>query len=190
MRGTSGRNELRRTRKLPLALGSVYGYLETGPVVLLTTSRQGRRNVMPMTWHTMMEFTPPLVGCVVSNRNHSFEALRKSGRCVLNIPTVKLIKTAVACGNVSGRSVDKFESLGLTALPARTTEAPLIAECPVNLECRVVDTRLVRAYNFFILEVVKAWRDAGVRHLKTFHHRGRGRFLIAGPTRVLASRAK
>jgi len=181
---------MRRRRKQPLALGSVYGYLETGPVVLVTTAWRGLRNVMPMTWHTMLEFTPPLVGCVVSERNHSFVELRRTGRCVLNIPTVRDIKATVACGNASGRTVDKFAATGLTPLPAKTTAAPLIAQCPVNLECRVVDTRLVRDYNFFILQVERAWRDVGIRHLKTFHHRGRGRFLVAGPTRVLATRAK
>jgi hypothetical protein len=47
--------------------------------------------------------------------------------------------------------------------------------------------RPVGTYPFFILEVVRPWRDAGTGYLKTFHHRGRGRFLIAGPMRVLAT---
>jgi len=56
-------------------------------VVLLTTAHRGRRSVMPMSWHTMMEFEPPLVGCVISNANFSFGLLRASRQCVLNIPT-------------------------------------------------------------------------------------------------------
>ena len=52
-------------RSLPLS--KIYGLLEPGPVVLLTTARAGRANIMPLSWHTMMEFEPPLVGCVVSD---------------------------------------------------------------------------------------------------------------------------
>jgi flavin reductase (DIM6/NTAB) family NADH-FMN oxidoreductase RutF len=55
-----------------LPLSKVYGLLEAGPVVMLTTSRGGRSNIMTLSWHTMMEFEPPLVGCVISDRNHSF----------------------------------------------------------------------------------------------------------------------
>jgi flavin reductase (DIM6/NTAB) family NADH-FMN oxidoreductase RutF len=144
---------------------------------------------MPMSWHTMMEFTPPLVGCIVSNRNYSFAALRITKECVINLPTEPLIKAAVACGNVSGRSLDKFQAFGLTPLPAQRVAPPLIAECPVNLECVVVDSALVTKYNFFILEVVQAWRDPKPKRLRTFHHLGRGRFMLAGRTRTLPSRA-
>lgn len=70
-----------------LSLSKVYGLLEPGPVVLLTTvSPDGRPNIMAMSWHTMLEFEPPLVGCVVSNRNHSFSLLQASNECVINIP--------------------------------------------------------------------------------------------------------
>jgi flavin reductase (DIM6/NTAB) family NADH-FMN oxidoreductase RutF len=75
-------------------------------------------------------------------------------------------------------------------VPAARIDAPLIAECPVNLECRVVDTRLVTQYNFFILEVIKAWIDPRRKRLRTFHHLGRGRFMIAGRTITLPSRMK
>jgi flavin reductase (DIM6/NTAB) family NADH-FMN oxidoreductase RutF len=145
---------------------------------------------MPMSWHTMMEFEPPLIGCIVSDRNYSFGLLTKSRECVLNIPTVAIIQEAVACGNCSGRTVDKFAAYGLTPVPALRVQAPLIAECPVNLECKVVDTRLVAKYSFFILQVVQAWRAPRPRDLRTFHHLGRGRFMIAGKIRVLPSRAK
>ena len=179
-----------RTTKRNLPLGSVYRLLEPGPVVLLTTARAGRANVMPMSWHTMMEFEPPLVGCVVSDRNYSFQALKRTKECVLNIPTATLIEAAVACGNTSGRTVDKFAAFGLTPLPARRVGPPLIAECPVNLECVVVDTRLVSKYCLFVLQVLKAWRDPRPARLQTFHHLGEGHFMIAGRRRTLASRAK
>lgn len=176
--------------KRSLPLGSVYRLIEPGPVVLLTTARKGRFNIMTMSWHTMLDFDPPLVGCVVSDRSYTFGLLKAAKECVINIPTVPLMAKAVACGNCSGRATDKFAAFELTPEPAQCVEAPLIAECPVNFECKVVDTRMASRYNLFVLEVVKAWRDARRARLKTFHHQGRGDFMIAGRTVTLPSRAK
>ena len=177
-----------RNRTLPLA--QVYRLLEPGPVVLLTTARKGRLNVMAMSWHTMLEFEPPLVGCVVSNRNYSFTTLRATKECVIAIPTVELAPKVVRCGNVSGRQIDKFDAFGLTSAPASHVEAPLVTECFANLECKVADTRLVNKYNFFVLEVVLAWLEPGRAEPRTIHHRGRGMFMIAGQTIKLPSRMK
>jgi flavin reductase (DIM6/NTAB) family NADH-FMN oxidoreductase RutF len=174
-----------KKKKFPLS--EVYRLLEPGPVVLLTTIRAGRANVMPMSWHLMMEFTPPLVGCVVSNGNYSFASLKKSRECVINIPTVELAKIVVACGNTSGSNVDKFEKFGLTPVAAKLVKAPLIAECYASLECKVVDMKLVTKYNFFILEVVQAWVDPARKNPRTIHHQGEGKFMVAGRTIHLPS---
>jgi flavin reductase (DIM6/NTAB) family NADH-FMN oxidoreductase RutF len=145
---------------------------------------------MAMSWHAMMEFEPPLVGCVVSNRNYTFDILRSTRECVLNIPTVELAKQVVGCGNTSGRRVDKLRAFRLTPAPASHVAAPLIVECHANLECRVADTRLVTKYNFFVLEVVKAWIDPSRKDPRTIHHRGMGRFMVAGRTIGLPSKMR
>lgn len=175
-------------RSLPLS--KVYGLLEPGPVVLLTTVRAGRPNVMTLSWHTMMEFEPPLVGCVVSDRNHSFRALKTTRECVINIPTVELAEKVVGCGNCSGAQTDKFAVFGLTPVPAALVGAPLIAECYANLECRVSDTRMVAKFGFFVLEVVRAWLDRAVTCPQTIHHLGHGNFMVAGERIKLKSRMK
>jgi flavin reductase (DIM6/NTAB) family NADH-FMN oxidoreductase RutF len=177
-------------QKKSYPLAQAYGLLETGPVVLITTAHKGVANIMTQSWHTMMEFVPPLLGCVISGNNHSFAALKATRECVINIPTLELAKAVVVAGNNSGRKVDKFARTGLTAAPASKVQAPLIAECYANLECRVADTRLVNSYNFFILEIIKAWTDPAVKNPKTLHHRGKGAFMIAGDTVKLASRMK
>ena len=176
--------------KKSLPLSQVYRHLEPGPVVLLTTRRRGRANVMTLSWHTMIEFEPPLVGCVVSNRNFSFAALRATRQCVINIPTVELARQVVACGNSSGRRLDKFAAFRLTPLPAQAVEPPLIAECYACLECVVVDTTMVRRYCLFVLEVRRAWIDRSRRKPRTIHHRGRGEFMVAGRALRLASKMK
>ncbi len=171
-------------------LAKVYQLLEPGPVVLLTTSRKGRANVMTMSWHMMVEFEPPLVACVVSGANYSFGALRATGECVIAVPAVKLASKVVEVGNCSGRDVDKFASIGLTPAPAANVAPPLVAECFANLECRVADTRMVNSYNLFILEVLKAWRDPTQKNPRTIHHHGYGTFVVDGKTMKLKSKMR
>jgi len=176
--------------KQRLPLGRAYGLLEPGPVVLLTTARAGRADAMPMSWHTMLDFEPPLVGCVVSDRNYSYAALRSTRECVLNIPTAKLARQVVGCGNTTGAKIDKFARFRLTPRPASLVRAPLIDECYACLECRVVDTRMVRKYGLFVLEVVRAWIDPSVKRPRTLHHLGWGEFMVAGPRLRLPSRMR
>ena len=169
-------------------MAQVYRLLEAGPVVLVTTNRGGRTNIMTLSWHTMMEFMPPLVGCVVSNRNYSFETLKATRECVINIPTAELAATVVGCGNTPGRRVDKFKVFGLTPVAAKCVQAPLIAECYANLECKVTDGKLVAKYNFFVLEVVNAWINPARKNPRTIHHQGEGEFMVAGRTIHLSSK--
>ena len=176
--------------KKSFPLSKVYGLLEPGPVVMVTTARKGRPNIMAMSWHMMFEFEPPMVGCVISNRNYTFDILKATKECVINIPSVELAEKVVGVGNTSGKRVDKFKVFGLTMAAASWVKAPLIDECYANLECKVVDGKMVAKYNLFILEVVKAWIDPSRKESRTIHHRGRGVFMVAGETIKLASKMK
>ncbi len=173
-----------------LPLSKVYQLLEPGPVVLLTTARRGRANVMAMSWHMMIEFEPPQIACIVSNANHSFAALQSTGECVIAIPARKLANKMVKVGNSSGRDIDKFAVFGLTAAPAQCVAPPLVGDCFANLECKVIDRRLITRYNLFILEVLKAWVDPTQKNPKTLHHRGYGTFVVDGATIKLNSRMR
>ena len=170
-----------------LPLGQVYQLLEPGPVTLLTTAHKGRANVMTMSWHMMLEFEPPLIACVCSGNNYSFEALRATGECVIAIPARRLAAKAVKIGNCSGRDVDKFAAFGLTPVAASQVKPPLIEECFANLECKVVDRRMVNRYNMFILEAAAAWTDPKQKNPKTIHHHGYGKFVADGRAFTLKS---
>ncbi len=174
----------------PLPLSKVYALIEPGPVVLLTTARKGRPNVMTMSWHMMMEFEPPQIACICAGGNFSFEALDATGECVIAIPARRMAKQVVDVGNCHGDDVDKFKKFHLTALPAKRVKAPLIAQCFANLECKVIDRRMVRQYNLFVLEVVQAWIDPAQNSPKTIHHQGYGKFAVDGPTIRLKSRMR
>lgn len=145
---------------------------------------------MTMSWHTMLDFEPPLIGCVVSNRDYTFDLLSSSKECVINIPTVELAKIVVGRGNTSGKSIDKFEAYGLTKTKGTLVKAPLIDECYANLECKVVDTKMANKYNFFVLKVVKAWINPKIKNIETIHHCGKGVFMVAGREIRLRSKMK
>jgi flavin reductase (DIM6/NTAB) family NADH-FMN oxidoreductase RutF len=172
--------------KTDLPVSRVRRYLEPGPIVLVSSALGGRRNLMTMGWHTMMEFTPSLIGCVIASSNYSFDLIRDSGECVLNVPTIALTDAVVGIGNTSGADLDKFQHFGLTAAKARRVQAPLVAECYANFECRLADDALVQRYNFFIFEVVTAHVARSPRHPRTLHYTGDGVFMVAG--RVISRR--
>jgi flavin reductase (DIM6/NTAB) family NADH-FMN oxidoreductase RutF len=176
--------------KKSFPLRKVYGLLEPGPVVLLTTAGNKQPNIMTMSWHSMLEFEPPLIGCVISNRNYSFNLLQTTKDCVINIPTVEIAKKVVQCGNSTGATTNKFKKFGLTPIPAKHVSAPLIDECYANLECKVFDSNMVEKYSLFVFEVVKAWINPGANTPRTLHHLGYGRFMIAGETITLRSKMR
>ena len=163
-----------------LPASHAYRLLEPGPIVLVTTSQDGRPNVMTMGFHMVVQHDPALIGCIIGPWDYSYGALRSTGECVIAIPTVDLAKTVVDIGNCSGDEFDKFEKFSLTPRPAKGVAPPLIEECLANLECKVADTRMVDAYNLFILGVERVWIDPDRKERRTLHHRGDGSFVVDG----------
>src|SRR6266446_285655 len=167
-------------RKKDLPVSKIRRFLEPGPIVLVSSAWKGERNIMTMGWHMVMGFEPSLIGCYIWDENHSFDMIRKSKECVINIPTADLAATVVSIGNSSGRDIDKFAEFRLTAETAAGVGAPLIRECYANFECKLVDSSLINKYNLFVLEVVKAHAATSPRFPKTIHYRGDGVFMISG----------
>lgn len=170
----------KRIARRDFPVGQVRRYLEPGPIVLVSSRWRGKTNIMTMGWHTVMEFTPSLVGCIIAGGNHSFEMIARSGECVINLPTTALTDTVVRIGNTSGAQIDKFREFNLTAQEGQSVEAPLIGECHASFECRLHDDALVDKYNFFIFEVVKAHVAVTPKHPETLHYTGDGVFMVAG----------
>ena len=181
---------MKRHKKQDFPLDQIRRHLETGPIVLVSSAWKGETNIMTMGWHMMMEFTPALIGCIISNANHSFGLIRKSGECVINIPTVEMADTVVGIGNCTGGTIDKFEKFALTKAEAKFVDAPLIAECYASFECRLYDASRIDKYNFFVWEVVKAHVAPAMKNPKTIHYKGEGQFRVAGETIDLARKFK
>jgi flavin reductase (DIM6/NTAB) family NADH-FMN oxidoreductase RutF len=162
--------------------------MEPSPIVLVTTFHRGKQNIMTMGFHMMVQHTPPLIGAVIGPWDHSYKALKATRECVIAIPAADLAEKVVGIGNCSGEDIDKFKKFGLAPAVAQDVEAPLIEQCIANIECKVVDTRLVNQYNLFILKAVKAWVNTGRKEQRTLHHQGNGTFKIDGKTIDLRKR--
>lgn len=174
-------------KKQDFPVGEIRRFLEPGPVVLVSSAWRRNTNIMTMGWHTVLEFSPSLVGCLISSGNHSHEMVRRSRECVINVPSVDLATTVADIGNCSGATIDKFQKFKLTKADATNVKAPLIAECHANLECRLVE--FLKRYDFFIFEVVKAHAPAAPKYPKTIHYRGEGIFMVAGGSLNLRRRS-
>lgn len=171
-------------------LAKAYQLLEPGPVVMVSTSSNKTSNIMTMSWHTMIDFEPPLVGCVISDQNYTFNVLKETKECVINIPTVELVGQIVGVGNTSGSKVDKFMMFQLSKEPSLHVKAPRIAECYANLECKVIDMKMAMQYNLFILEVLSAWVTRSKKRARTLHHCGNGVFIVDGKIIKVPSKKK
>jgi flavin reductase (DIM6/NTAB) family NADH-FMN oxidoreductase RutF len=167
-------------KKADFPVGKVRRFLEPGPVVLLSAAHGGVRDIMTMGWHMVMNDAPSLVGCFLWDKNYTRTLVEKSGECVINVPTADLVRAVIGIGNTHGPDPDKFDEFGLTAAPAATVGAPLVAECYANFECKLTDASLVERYSLFVFEVVKAHVATSPKYPTTVHYRGDGVFMVSG----------
>ncbi|MDI9277741.1 flavin reductase family protein [Pantoea sp. EABMAA-21] len=167
-----------RLHKIDFPVSKARKYLEPDPVVLLSSQFEDHHDIMTLGWHTILEFSPSLVGCMIANGNYSHELIRQSGQCVINIPSADLVDSVVAIGNCHGDRLDKFDAFHLTPEPAKVVNAPLIDECFASFECQLYDDSMVNNYGFFIFEIVKAHVADKPEFPPTLHYTGEGRFTV------------
>jgi len=166
-------------QQVEFPLNRAFTFVESGPVLLISTHASGKSNLMTVSCHASMGFEPTL-GICLGPWNYSYTALRETGECVVAIPHAGLLEQTVAIGNCSGDTVDKFKKFHLTREPAADIKAPLVGECLYNLECRVVNRQLVNGYNFFVLQGVRAWHNPSPADARSFHAVGDGTFILDG----------
>lgn len=131
------------------------------PVALVTSvAADGKPNIITLgeTYNLSLR-TPTIVGIGIRKACYSHKLISESREFVVNMPTTRLMEQADLCGTTSGRDVDKFALTGLTPLPALHVKPPLIAECPINLECRVIAIEEIGDHDLFQGEVLAAHVD-------------------------------
>ncbi len=137
------------------------------PVVMVSCGgNQDEYNIITIAWTGIINTDPPLTYISVRKSRFSYELLVKNRGFVINLVDEKTAFAADYCGVKSGRDVDKFHAQKLTPLPAEAVKAPLIEECPVNIECKVLDIVSYQTHDMFISEIVKVHADKGLMDQK------------------------
>jgi flavin reductase (DIM6/NTAB) family NADH-FMN oxidoreductase RutF len=125
------------------------------PAVLVSCGGFGewRANLITIAWTGSICSDPVMLSIAVRPERYSYEIIRKSREFAVNLPTGKQAKALDWCGMVSGRRFDKFAKTGLTPAPALGVKCPIVAECPINIECRVEKTLELGSHTLFLAEV-------------------------------------
>lgn len=123
----------------------------------------GKYNIITVAWAGTVCSDPPMLSIAIRPTRHSYQLISDTDEFVVNIPSSTLTETLDYCGLVSGRTVDKFAECNLTPLAgSRLQHAPLIAECPINLECRVEKELLLGSHALLIARIVAVQADADI----------------------------
>ncbi|MBQ0017925.1 MAG: flavin reductase family protein [Clostridiales bacterium] len=129
------------------------------PTVMVSCGDMKDSNIITIAWTGIINSGPPMTYVSVQRTRHSYEIIRNSGEFVINVTTEELVKAMDYCGVKSGRDVDKFKELKLHKEKADEVACPLIAESPVNLECKVRDIKEMGTHVMFMAEIVAVHID-------------------------------
>lgn len=131
------------------------------PAVMVSTADKKRNtNILTVAWTGTVCTNPAMVYISVRPERHSYQMIRESGEFVINLTTEKLSRAADYCGVRSGKDVDKWKECRLTeGKPATLKYAPVIAESPVNIECRVKSIQELGSHHMFLAEVTAVQVD-------------------------------
>jgi len=129
--------------------------LYPAPAVMVTCRRPGEKpNIITIAWAGTTCSDPPMLSIAIRPDRHSHAIIKETGEFVVNIPSVALARATDYCGVTSGRDVDKFARTRLTPAPALLVKPPIIAECPINIECKLAQTLELGSHTMFLAKVV------------------------------------
>ncbi|MFC1715045.1 flavin reductase family protein [Candidatus Poribacteria bacterium] len=127
------------------------------PVVLVTT----RDNIITVALVHRFSYNPFMLGIGISHRRYSYQLIETEREFIVNIPTSEHLEQVKLCGRLSGRDTDKFHEAGFTKMAGKKVESSMIAECPVSIECKVVQEIKLEERTWFIGEVVAVHAEDG-----------------------------
>jgi len=134
------------------------------PAGLITSvDAAGRPNILTLGEVFNISISRPVIlGIAIRKERYSHQLISETREYVVNLPTQEIAQQVWYCGSVSGRTVDKFAGSGLTPVPAQRVRPPLIAECPVNLECKLLGVQEIGDHDLFLGEAVAQHVDEDV----------------------------
>lgn len=140
------------------------------PPVMVSCGTMERSNIITVAWTGTVNSEPPMTYISVRPERHSYAMIKERGEFVINLTTERLVRAADLCGVRSGRDLQKFRFCRLTPAPASAVSAPLIAESPVNIECRVEQRLTLGSHDMFIAKVLAVDVDEALLDAKCVLH--------------------
>lgn len=129
------------------------------PVSLIVTGTMDNANIVTIAWVTLLTSGPPTLGVSVGTKGFSGKEILKNKEFTVNIASADIMVEADFCGITSGNHVDKFQKSGLTKMESKNIKSPIIKECPLNFECKLVKHSVVGTTNHFVGEILQTHID-------------------------------
>lgn len=123
------------------------------PAAMVTCGSMEKPNIITIAWTGTICTNPAMTYISVRKERYSYDLIKESGKFAINLSTKSLLKAADYCGVKSGRDVDKFKEMGLTAIPGLSIDVPLIAESPLSIECEVTEIKELGSHDMFFAKV-------------------------------------
>ncbi len=120
------------------------------PTVLVGANVDGKPNFMAVAWCGVVNSTPPMVSVSIQHHRYTHRGITQNLTFSVNIPSVDIVRETDYCGIVSGSKVDKVEACQFRVFYGKLDDAPLIEQCPVNLECKVVQMLDLGSHSLFV----------------------------------------
>ncbi len=124
------------------------------PPTLVTCGTMEHPNVLTIARTGILATHPPMTYISIRPERYSHDIICAQKEFVINLPTSDMVQTVDFCGVCSGRDVNKFDHCHLRTAFAESVHVPLLTDCPVNLECRVVKTESMGTHTIFTAEIV------------------------------------
>lgn len=133
------------------------------PAALVSCKKpDSKPNIITISWTGIVCSEPPMISISVRKNRFSYDIIKSTGEFVVNVTSGKLSKAADLCGSYSGADYNKFELAELTEEKAAKVRVPMIAECPINMECQVRSRIELGSHDLFIAEIVATHIDESV----------------------------
>jgi len=120
------------------------------PALLIGADVDGKPNFMTVAWGGIANAEPPMISVAIRRSRHTHKGISQNMTFSVNIPSVDLVKETDYCGTASGAKVDKVKVCQFEVFYGKLGTAPLIEQCPLNLECKVVHTLELGSHTLFV----------------------------------------
>ncbi len=127
------------------------------PLVMIGAGTVDKPNASLYIWFSQFNEDPPIFAVAIKKKRYTYTLIKETGDFSMNIPTKRCLKEADLVGTSTGRTIDKFKEYGLTPLPGKFIKAPLVGECPINIELKVIDEIVFPDHSMIIGEVLDTW---------------------------------